>query len=161
MTELIAPTAKRVNVLRLVADEKSKDLLNPIDSYLDQIAFEELKQVDKILLTSHVTRRQGSGKYTTIEHFQPNGCWELLMSECWILDAKERQLRSNQHQVDLGHETRRPPTVISWAKSRPESDTVPELEIDHGRRPNLNTLSILPTIERRGPGRLPDRRTCR
>ncbi len=155
MTELIAPTAKRVNALRLVADEKSKDLLNPIDSCLDQIAFEELKQVDKILLTSHVTRRQGSGKDTTIEHFQPNNCWELLMSECWILDAKKRQLRSNQPQVDLGHETRRPPTVISWAKSRPESDTVPELEIDHGRRPNLNTLSILPTIERHAPGDYP------
>ncbi|NOE36222.1 hypothetical protein [Ruegeria sp. HKCCD7318] len=155
MTVLITPAAKRVHNLRRAAKKKSKELSEPIKPCLDQIAFEELKRIDKILLTSHVTRRQGSGKDTTIEHFLPNDCWELLMSECWTLDAEARELRSNPPQIDRGQKTRRPPMVISWAMSLPESDTVPELAIDHGRSSKRGTLDILPTIERRGPGDYP------
>ncbi|WP_171235835.1 hypothetical protein [Ruegeria sp. HKCCA6837] len=156
MAILITPTAIRVHDLKRAAKEnKGKTPCLSLNARLEQIAFEELKRVDKILMTSYVTRRSRSGETATIEYFQPNNCWELLMSECWTLDTDARELRSNPPQIARGQVTRRPPMVISWAMSLSISDTVPELEIDRGKVPGHATLSMLPTIERRGPGDYP------
>ncbi|WP_170378678.1 hypothetical protein [Ruegeria atlantica] len=155
MSVLFTPTAKRVHDLKRTAKQMSKEHSLPIKSCLDQVAFEELKQVDKILLTDHVTRKEGAGKDAPVAYVQPNGCWEMLMSECWTLDTEARELRSNPQQIDRGQATYLPPVVITWALSQPDSETVPFLDAEHDGDLNQYTLSILPTIERRGPGNYP------
>ncbi len=155
MSLSFTPTAKLTRDLKRLARKQSKTSSKPVHTCLNDLAFEELKQVDKLLLTQHVTYRTGPGCNPELAYLKPANAWELLISESWTLDLDAKELRSHRPQVDRSQETRIPPVIISWAADLPDCMTVPFPEIDQEYGISSGILRVLPRIDRRGVGDYP------